>query len=394
MARGNPWAWAWAWRSAESRCTDEALREHGVSRSPGSCITRNVPRSRLGTELQFGPETPSKRPRRSAGCHLPKYKHSVETFPAIRLRRRAIAIKVWEIRVQGACFPEATGPMPGPSGASAEAGARRDERFPLPMAMQRETRAMAEQKDSSVLFSLKELMNLEEDRIRREEEDKRRKADMAERARLDAEHKAREDEERRIQAEENRRRQEEQRQREETARLEAIRQAEVEKARLEAENAARMEALRQQQEHERHIAALAQDKGKKNLKLAAGGFAAFFVIAVVGGGIAYKNQLDEKARIEAQHEQEIQEQQGRMAELQRRIEEQTNAISAAERQLAEAKDDRERAAAQLKLQEVQRQRAATQSNLRRVQSGGGGGSAPRGGGTKCTPGDPLCSDLN
>ena len=36
---------------------------------------------------------------------------------------------------------------------------------------------MAEQKESSVLFSLKELMNLEEDRIKQEEADKdRRKA--------------------------------------------------------------------------------------------------------------------------------------------------------------------------------------------------------------------------
>ena len=37
---------------------------------------------------------------------------------------------------------------------------------------------MAEQKESSVLFSLKELMNLEEDRIR-QEEDTKRKAEEA-----------------------------------------------------------------------------------------------------------------------------------------------------------------------------------------------------------------------
>ena len=36
---------------------------------------------------------------------------------------------------------------------------------------------MAEQKESSVLFSLKELMSLEEDRIRQEEDEKRRKAE-------------------------------------------------------------------------------------------------------------------------------------------------------------------------------------------------------------------------
>ena len=42
---------------------------------------------------------------------------------------------------------------------------------------------MAEQKESSVLFSLKELMNLEEDRIREEEADKARRAKVEQEAR-------------------------------------------------------------------------------------------------------------------------------------------------------------------------------------------------------------------
>ena len=82
---------------------------------------------------------------------------------------------------------------------------------------------MAEQKESSVLFSLKELMNLEENRIKEEE------AEKAARARAEAERKAREDaerraaEERRLREEEEARRGEEQRKREELARVEAIR---------------------------------------------------------------------------------------------------------------------------------------------------------------------------
>ena len=36
---------------------------------------------------------------------------------------------------------------------------------------------MAEQKDNSVLFSLKELMNIEEERIKQEEDDKKRRED-------------------------------------------------------------------------------------------------------------------------------------------------------------------------------------------------------------------------
>ena len=51
---------------------------------------------------------------------------------------------------------------------------------------------MAEQKESSVLFSLKELMNLEEDRIRQEDEEKKQRAEADARARSDAERRARE----------------------------------------------------------------------------------------------------------------------------------------------------------------------------------------------------------
>ena len=61
---------------------------------------------------------------------------------------------------------------------------------------------MSEQKESSVLFSLKELMNLEEDRIRSEEADRAAQAAAAEQARLEAERTAREAEEARIRAEE------------------------------------------------------------------------------------------------------------------------------------------------------------------------------------------------
>ena len=53
---------------------------------------------------------------------------------------------------------------------------------------------MAEQKESSVLFSLKELMNLEEDRIRQEDDEKRKRAEAEVQARQEAERRAREQE--------------------------------------------------------------------------------------------------------------------------------------------------------------------------------------------------------
>jgi colicin import membrane protein len=115
---------------------------------------------------------------------------------------------------------------------------------------------MSEQKESSVLFSLKELMNLEEDRIKNEEADRTAAANAAEKARADAELAARNAEESRIRAEEERRRVDEQRTREEAARLDAIRTAEIEKARIEAEQRARMEAMAAQQQHERSLAVI------------------------------------------------------------------------------------------------------------------------------------------
>src|SRR5262245_59088479 len=97
---------------------------------------------------------------------------------------------------------------------------------------------MAEQKESSVLFSLKELMTLEEDRIKQEDDDRKKKEQAEVQARLDGERRAREAEEERVRQENERKRQEDQRTREEQARVEAIRQGEVEKARKDAENQA------------------------------------------------------------------------------------------------------------------------------------------------------------
>src|SRR5450755_6918 len=102
---------------------------------------------------------------------------------------------------------------------------------------------MADQKESSVLFSLKELMGLEEDRIREEEADKSRRAKAEAEAREAQERTVREAEERRLRDDEERRRQEELRKREEATRLDAIRHGELEKAKSETEHRSRMEAL-------------------------------------------------------------------------------------------------------------------------------------------------------
>src|SRR5262245_10721160 len=155
---------------------------------------------------------------------------------------------------------------------------------------------MADQKESSVLFSLKELMNLEEDRIREEEAEKARRAKAELEAREAREKSARETEERRLHEEEERRRAEAPRTREEQNRPGANRPGEGGKARAEAEHKARMEAMAAQRAHEAQLASINQDEHKKRLQITVGVVAFVFVAAVIGGGIAFKKHNDEVNR--------------------------------------------------------------------------------------------------
>lgn len=141
------------------------------------------------------------------------------------------------------------------------------------------------EKESSVLFNLKELMNLEEDRIAGEEQ-ARLEAEEAERARIAAEEKARrEAEEARIEAEraaaeaaERARIEEEER------RVREAEEAQL-RVRLEAEAAAKREEQARLLAHEQKMAAIEAEK-KKGLHpgiivgivflLLAGGVGAYF----------------------------------------------------------------------------------------------------------------------
>lgn len=159
-------------------------------------------------------------------------------------------------------------------------------------------------KDSSVLFSLKELMTLEEQRVQHELELERQaeaailareREEHARRVREDDERRAKEDEARRVAA---------QRAREEEARLEAIRHAEIERARLDAANAARLEELKREQAHQADLARLTQDRGKKRLRWLIAGTVALLVAVSVGGGLVIRAQ--------AAHQRELE---GRLASL-------------------------------------------------------------------------------
>jgi colicin import membrane protein len=255
---------------------------------------------------------------------------------------------------------------------------------------------MAEQKESSVLFSLKELMSLEEDRIRQEDDDRKRKEQAELQARLDAERRAREAEEARRTAEAEGRRQEEQRVREEQTRLEAIRQGEVEKARHDAEAQARLRAMQQQQEHERQLTVLKQDKKKKQLLFGVIGIAALMILRGIGGGYAFYANAKEAARIQALKDKEIAEQKEQLATLMNQLKAQNDAVAAAQADAENAKNEADREAARAKLAEAQKQATAIQSRIGRLQHSGGGStskpSTPKPACT-CQAGDPLCSCL-
>jgi colicin import membrane protein len=253
---------------------------------------------------------------------------------------------------------------------------------------------MAEQKESSVLFSLKELMNLEENRIKEEEQEKEK------RARAEAERRAREEAERRaaeaarLQQEEDARRAEELRKREESTRLEAIRLGEIEKAKAEAEHIARMQAMQAQQAHEQQIAALASDSTKKRLKLIVAGVSAVLVI----GGILTAVMISKANEEQRQRDAIALAERQRVEAAQKKALEELDKLradqEALQSQLANAKDEAARREIEAKLAAS---KADSDAKAKAVRSGGG--SRPSGGGKKagsdcnCPPGDPLCSCL-
>jgi colicin import membrane protein len=245
---------------------------------------------------------------------------------------------------------------------------------------------MAEQqKESSVLFSLKELMNLEEDRIREEETQKEAQAKAELEARQAAERAAREAEEARLRAEEEARRNEEQRRREDAARLDAIRIGEIEKAKSEAEHRARFETMTAQQAHEATLVALTQDKNKKRLQIGIGVTVGALLIVGVVGGITFKQHQDEAAKKAQILEAQRKDTEERLRRLQSDFEMANRKEQELQASLANAKDEATRA----KLQsELEQQRKATQAAGARVRGGGSGESKPKP--KNCQPGDPLC----
>jgi colicin import membrane protein len=246
------------------------------------------------------------------------------------------------------------------------------------------------EEESSVLFSLKELMTIEEDRIKQEEGDRAKAHEEAERARLVAERRAREAEDARRRAEEQRRMQEELRQKEEATRLDAIRHAEIETARTAQEQKARMEAMTVQQAHERQLAALKQDEKTQRMGKWLVAAAVIGVLVVGGGGFAWYRYDQEQKRILAAEQAEkrrIEEEKERKdKELQAKLAE----IDDLSSRLNKAADPEE-------IEKLKREIENAKSDASKLGGTGRFRPPPKSGDAEpkkaCAPGDPLCSDI-
>jgi colicin import membrane protein len=251
---------------------------------------------------------------------------------------------------------------------------------------------MGEARDSSVLFSLNQLLGIEQERQREEEAQRAKKFADEEALRLATERSRREEEAQRVAAEEARRRADESRIREELARAEALRVGAVERARAEAEQKARMEALALTQEHERRLAGVVQDASKKRLeRLLIGG--ALIAVVVIGGGaglyfgkIAPENQqrLAEQSALLAKKEAE-------RDALSRDLARESDRVKKAEEDLLKAKDQAALAKATRALDDAKT--AEAQAKERRGGAAGSAKPPPKKAVCDCDPRDPACGCL-
>jgi hypothetical protein len=147
---------------------------------------------------------------------------------------------------------------------------------------------MSERRENSVLFSLKELRNIEDGRVRKEKEEADARVEAERAAKAAAERAVREAEERRIREEEDRvRRIEEEkvaREREDQMRLQ------------EAERRARVEGEVRLHEERMRLEVQAKHEQKSPMKAILG---VAGILVVIGGGLGYKMYSDHQTELAA-----------------------------------------------------------------------------------------------
>ena len=215
---------------------------------------------------------------------------------------------------------------------------------------------MAERRENSVLFSLKELRRIEDDRVKKEQDDARARAEAERQAKEAAARAAREDEERRVREEEDRVRrveeEKEQKVRDDQFRLQ------------EAERRARVEGEIRLQEERMRLEVQARSTGKSPVKAIVGVTVALVAIA---GGLGYKMYAKHQTELAVvQQRNEELERQSKLAQAE--YERKMDAIrKEMDSKLSAAKSDEERI--RIRAEAAQAERAA--EAVKRHRAGGG-----------------------
>ncbi len=234
---------------------------------------------------------------------------------------------------------------------------------------------MAERQETSVMASIQDLLRDHQEIEEKEKVAAQQRAEDEERSRQAAMLRQQQDEERRLREEEEARQRKVFEEQRKAAEISALQEATVQRAKMEAEAQARMAEMTSRQEHERHLAALHQDKSKKNLKLIAILTGVVLVVAVFGGGYAlYTSSQEQKAA-----KQQLADLQGQVAQAQQDK-------AKLEQDLSNTKDPEKIQELQAKLAEQDQKIGAlnkdlsmkgTSPNKPAYGGGGGGGSCRR-----------------
>jgi colicin import membrane protein len=214
---------------------------------------------------------------------------------------------------------------------------------------------MAERRENSVLFSLNELRNIEQDRVKGEEE--------AERARIESERRAREEEIRRAkEAEEAKVRAIEERQRRDVEEKERV-EREHDLRLKESERRAQIEAAARLEQARIEAEARARIEGKKfPTTQVVGGVIALVVFAASIMGYLVYSHNQELARTQAEMQAKAQEREKQLVAQQEIDRQKLEAqLSALQGELSKAKTDEERA-------KIRAQMAATATARAHVSS--------------------------
>ena len=248
---------------------------------------------------------------------------------------------------------------------------------------------MSTQKESSVLFSLHELMDLERERIEAERAERERTIQAVAEATAAEERRKIEAEYARARAVEDAKRSELERERAESARLEAMKLAEIHRAKADADHWAKLEAARQEHEHVLRLQALRSDKGKQRLLYGVIGAVGLLVASAVAGALVLKQSKEEAETARLAAAANKREHDTLVAEAERLRQEQ----DVLAQKYAAAKSETDRITLQKEKERIRAEEVRIAGEIHKHPTAAVVDSkpAPKAKACTCPPGDPLCA---